>query len=102
MSRFLAGVLILLFVLVVTAVVALIGTDVTSGTSPPGCTDANNLTTCESVSKTTFFVSLLSVSVSGINGAPSWFNIVYLLIMATLLTAGIILIVISFIPTLGN
>lgn len=102
MSRFFTGVLLVLVVLVINTVAAMIQNDTATGPTIAGCNSSNNATTCANVGKTTFLASLLTVTVSGISGAPLLYNVLHVLIFGILLIAGFVLIVISFIPTLGQ
>lgn len=99
MSRFLQGVTLILLPIIINSLIALIATGTASASTIPGCTSADNFTTCEQVSKTTFLESLFDVTVTGIAGLPDAANFIYVLIMAILLVAGVILVVVSFIPT---
>lgn len=57
----------------------------------------NNETVCESVAGPTFIEAVQDVAVSGINGAPSWFNAFWVLFHAFLLVMALILIVAYFV-----
>lgn len=102
MSRFLSGLMMVLFALLINAISAFIGSDSASASAPVGCTTNNNFTTCQDVTRTSFLAQFFSATVTGVSGAPTWFNVFYVLVMDTVLVGGIILMVISLIPTLGN
>jgi len=102
MSRFMNGVMLILAFLLMNTFAALIVSGSASTTTAPGCTTSNNFTTCQNVSKTTFLSALFAVTVTGVSGAPDVFNIIYVILSGTLLVAGVLLVVISFVPTLGN
>ena len=57
---------------------------------------------CETVGKATFLAVLKDVAVSGIPGMSAGFNAIYVTVSAILLLAGVLLIVLAFVPTLGN
>lgn len=101
MSRLLQGVTLILMVLAINAVIALIQTSATTAEAPDGCTTANNFTTCEQVGKTSFLASILAVTVTGPAGLPATASIIYVLIMATLLVAGALLVLLAFVPLTG-
>lgn len=101
MSRLLQGVTLILLPIVINSVIAIIATGASSTTAPPGCTDSNNFTTCEQVGKTDFLAALFDVTVSGIEGLPTVANFLYVLIMAFLLVAGVLLVVLAFVPLTG-
>lgn len=86
-----------LFVLIVNGAVAFVGTDTTNFATPTGCYTVNNATNCQNVSKTTFLSTFFSTTVSGISGAPAWFNVFYVGILLTILAGGIILMVLGVI-----
>lgn len=98
MSRLLQGVTLILIPLVINSLIAIIATGASASTPPPGCTDTNNFTSCEQVGKTTFLEALFDVTVSGIEGFPTIANFIYVLIMAFLLVAGVLLVLLAFIP----
>lgn len=98
MSRLMAGILILLTFLLLNIVITVVNTDTGTGTAPTGCTGANNFTTCQDVGKTSFLASLFQTTVSGVTDAPPVMNAIYLLVSATLLVTGILLVVLAFVP----
>lgn len=96
------GVSIVLFLLVITTVMAFIRVGTASAETIPGC-GTGNATSCENVGRTTFFEAVRDVSVGNIDDdAPPIINVLWLLIMATLLTAAVLLIVTSFVPLLSE
>lgn len=99
MSRLLEGSLILLFLLVVNLLTALVQSGAASTTAPPGCKDSEDASSCDNVGKTSFVKAVAKTAVKGIEGAPTWFNAVWLLVAAMLLTVGVLLIALSFVPT---
>lgn len=95
-----SGVLIILFVLVIGALNTFIltGSAETVGLSS-GCSTSNNVTTCEQQGKETFFDNLFSATFTPFpEPTPIIINVIWALIMVTLLTTGVLLIVSSFIP----
>lgn len=100
MGRLVTGVTIVLFLLITTTLLAFIRQGTASAESIPGCTTNDNATACENVGKTTFFAAVRDVAVGNIDDqAPTIINVLWVLIMATLLTTAVFLIVTSFIPT---
>lgn len=99
MGRLLDGSLILLFYLLVNVVAAFITTGAESGSFTDACSTSNNVTSCESSGRESFFSAVADVSVSGFDGAPVIVNIIWLLIGVFLLSVGVLLIVVSFAPT---
>lgn len=104
MGRLITGFLIVLFVVVVNTVVAFITTSATGvgGVEEVGwtnCDQDDNFTSCENVGKTTFLAEVFDVSYTGIDGAPPFLNLLYVIIVGGLFTVGILLIVLAFVPT---
>lgn len=93
-----SGVMIILFVLVVNLLNAFIISGSTATTQLEGCTSSNNVTTCESQGKESFFDSLFGATFMPFDGAPVILNAVWAMVMLTLLSTGVLLIVLSFIP----
>lgn len=94
------GIIIIIFVLIVNILSLFIQTSVASTPSIQGCTATGNFTTCSSTSTGSFITSVLTITVGFIQGAPLIVNVLWIAIIATLLVAGIIEIVRSFIPLL--
>ena len=96
MSRLLSGALIILFVLLLGAIVTAVSGSVASGQDFSNCSTSNNITECENVGKGSFFSQVADVTFAG--GIGGFFGVLYSLIMGLLLTVGILLIVLAFIP----
>jgi len=110
-SRLLQGGLIVLFVVVVGLVVGTLSAGYQETTAPASssytrCTTANNFTSCQDVGKSSFLASVFESSILPFPTDDSEFSIflngVWLLIMGFLLVVGVLLIVLSFVPTLGT
>lgn len=99
MGRLLDGSLILLFYILVNVLAAFITSGAESGSFTDSCSTANNVTSCESGGRESFFDAVADVTVSGFDGAPPIVNILWLLVGVFLLSLGVLLIVVSFIPT---
>lgn len=69
---------------------------------PDGCSTSSNVTVCETSSKTSFFSTLLDVSITGFDGVWPFINIVWVGGMAFLLTIGVIECFRQFGPTLPS
>lgn len=83
------------FVIIVNLFVAFLQTGATDTFSPPGCTTGDNVTTCESVSKTSFIEAFFDVALTGLEGAPVIISALYVIVLGVLLIAGIVLIVLG-------
>lgn len=94
-SKFLAGALILLTLIVIELVFTFINTGVVNPRTTNGCTTADNETVCGSVGQTNFYNSLKTTAVTGIDGAPDYVNTFWLIISAFVLALGIILMVLG-------
>jgi hypothetical protein len=88
-----AGIPMVLLVLIVTALVAFIETDSAPDGSDVGCTYQGNSTTCEGGDVSDYMETFFDVSVTGLDGAPAWFNGFYVIIMAGVLVGGFALII---------
>lgn len=108
MSRFLQGAIIVLFVVVLSFIVGTVSALYASSTEPePGefsrCTTDDNFTTCEAVGKGSFLADVFSAAIIPFSSESSFLagflNAIYLLVLGFLLATGILLIVVSFIPT---
>lgn len=98
MNALTVGSLIILYLLMATALAAYIQNQtVPDFAMSSGCTTSDNTTTCRDVSETSFFNDVVDVSVSGIDGAPDYFNGFWVGIHAFLLLLAIMLIVSFFI-----
>lgn len=93
------GALIILFYLVINVVAAFIETGAASGGFTDSCTSSQNVTTCESAGRESFFEAVADVSVSGFTGAPVIVNVLWLLIGVFLISLAILNIVLAFTPT---
>lgn len=99
MGRLVTGSLLILFFIVVNVLAAFITTGAESGSFTDSCTTSQNVTTCEESGRESFFSAVADVSVSGFDGAPVIVNVLWLLLGVFLLSMGVLLIVVSFIPT---
>jgi hypothetical protein len=103
LGRLVTGISIVVFILVVNLVAVFIRTDAASTSSVPGCGGEDDATECENVGKTTFFEAVRDVSVGNIDDdAPAIVNVLWLTVMAIMLTAAVLLIVTAFVPTLSE
>lgn len=94
MNALTIGALIFLYLLVSNATTAFIVAETTpSFATNDDCTTDQNATVCRGVSETSFVEAILDVSVGEIDGAPDWFNGLWLGVNIFLLTMAIILIV---------
>lgn len=93
------GVLIIVFLLVVNVLIAFVKLGVANTSEFSDCADAETYEDCDNVGKTTFFSALADVSFTGFDGAPPIVNAIWLSVMGLFLSAAILLIVLSFIPT---
>lgn len=98
-SRLMEGSLILLFYLLMNVVAAFITNGSDSSTFSDACSTSNDVTTCESAGKASFFSALADVTVTGFDGAPDIVNALWVVTGVFLLSMGILLIVLAFIPT---
>lgn len=107
MSRFLQGAVIILFIVVLQFVVGTVSALYTTGVGPDGetftnCEETDNVTECNDVGQTVFLAEVLRASILPFTGEGAFvgfLNAIYLLILGFLLVVGVILIVVSFIPT---
>jgi len=88
-----------LFVILTNVLVAFIQTGATDTTGLSGCSTNDNVTSCESVGRGSFFSSLGDVTVSGLDGAPLIFNALYVTVLGGLLIIGLVIFVVGLIPT---
>lgn len=101
-----SGAMIILFVLVVNVMAAFIGTDTATGTgsfssacASGGSNSTSNHADCEAQSKASFFSSVFGTTFTGFGSeAPVIVNALWGLTMGILLTVGVLLIVLAFIP----
>ncbi|MHB8632761.1 MAG: hypothetical protein ACYDBQ_02170 [Thermoplasmatota archaeon] len=98
MSRLMSGILIVVFVLVVTIVTATVNQGTVAVSNATGCSATDNYTSCQNVGKSSFLGSLFSTTVTGIKGAPLVVNALYLTVTGIMLATGVLLIVMSFVP----
>ena len=98
MNALTTGGLIILYLLLVNAFAAYIQEETVPSFAEQVCSNGGeNTTVCRDSSETSFVSTVLDVSVSGIDGAPVWFNGFWVGINAFLLVLAIILIVSFFI-----
>lgn len=105
-SRVLQGTIIILFVVVVQILMAYFISEASDGDAPVAfsfadCDEEGTHTDCENVGKTSFFQALAAVSFTGLDvaGAPLIVNVLYVSILGLLLSAGVLLVVLGFVPT---
>ena len=100
MNALTTGALIILYIVMSQSIAAYIVSQTEPDTGVAGCETitlhANNTTTC-SGSGPSFINYVLDVSISGIDGAPSWFNALWVIFHAILLVLALTLIVAYFI-----
>lgn len=101
MSRFLSGLIMVLFVIVVDVLVAFIISGTGGTTTIAGCTSNTNATACQTVGGTTFLASLAQTTITGIDALPAPLSFLYPILMDGILIGGIILMALAFGPTLG-
>lgn len=85
-----AGLSLILAALVITLIVAFIQTEGAQAEGElPGC----SATACNDISITDFLLAIVDVSITGIQGAPTIVNALYLLTVGGAYIAGVILLV---------
>lgn len=99
MGNILAGGTVLLFLAIVVFLTSFIEDGVADAGGFARCDDNGNTTSCESVGTSGFLSSINDIDVISIDGAPTWFNAGYALVLGGLLTLGVVLVVSGFIPT---
>lgn len=98
-GRFMAGATIVVVVIVAELFGAYMASESLDNTPQlTGCNASQNVTQCQTLSKTSFLSALFSVTVSGFDGINPFLNLLWVTIMGALLAIGVILMVISFIP----
>jgi hypothetical protein len=95
------GGILLLYLLLVQSITAFIVTETTPAFELGDCENIvlnnNNTTVCSNPDGPSFVESVIEVSVSGIEGAPEWFNGFWLGIHAFILALGVGLIIAFFV-----
>lgn len=101
MNAITLGGFIILYLVVSQAVAAFIVTETNPTILVGDCEEVDlqgdNQTTCQSIDGPTFIETVQDVSVSGFDGAPTWFNNLWVGIHGILLSIAVILIVSFFI-----
>lgn len=101
MNAFTTGALIILYLLLSNAMAAYIESQTVPDENTGECDNINlsgqNTTECQASSGPTFTERVLSVSVTGVNGAPDWFNGFWLVLNVFLLSVAVILIIAYFV-----
>jgi len=87
--------MIILALIIIELVFTFINTGASVARNVNGCTTSDNETTCANSGQTSFFNSLKTTTVEGIQGAPDPFNPIWLTISVFMLALGIILIVLG-------
>lgn len=100
--RLLLAAKILLFVVLTNLIATLVTGGIGDGSEVADCTTANNVTTCESEGRESFFQRLVSTTVTGFEGGWPEINLLWGVVMSTLLTVGVLLAVSAFIPFLSR
>lgn len=92
MGNLATGSVMVLFVVIITSLVAFFVNDSTPGGTTVGCNTEGNSTTCEGGSPQSFLNTFFDVAVSGFSGVAIVDGL-YVLIMAGILVIGLALIV---------
>lgn len=100
MGRLISGISIILFVIVVGLFNAFVQTGTASGDGFGEDCSGDNATACaeDAQSRGDFLDTLRAATIEPFPGAPDFINTTWALVGITLLTAGILLVVFSFIP----
>lgn len=91
------GLLIILFLFLSNITAAYVVSQTTPIPTIPSCDSGDNITTCNDIGEAGIFSTFATVSVSGIPGAPTQFNQVWVFINVFLLILAILLMATFFI-----
>lgn len=95
-GSFLAGALIVLFVILANVIGAYVNTQVIEPFTVPGC-QSQNASECQDVGQESFAESVSQTTVNGIEGAPDFVNDLWLLISVFMLIVGIFMVILGII-----
>lgn len=100
MGRLVSGSLIILFYIVMNVLTAYLITGANPDSFTDTCSTSNDVTTCESAGKAAFFSAVADVTVGDFGeGTPAFVSLLWILVGVFLLSMGVLLVVVSFIPT---
>lgn len=102
MSKLAAGFLILLTVTLCNTTTAYLTTGIAEAGDVGQCSAAQNVTECQEDAQSSLVENFFAVTFTGIDGADPTFNGIWVFIGLSLTALGVLLMLQSWVPLLGN